>query len=304
VALGTLPLALAGGAVAAWVTGGTLTIGSVAGLVAIVGIASRAVLVLLHGYEALQRSEGVPVGPELVVRGTREHLSSTLVALVGTAALFAPLAVAGDVAGLEIVQPMAVVVLGGVVATALVNLLVVPALYLALGRTPDGSRWTDDLSEPAVPARRDEPVTEGVMRRVRPAFLVAPLALGLAGCGGAITDSYEIEHEPAHVEPVAGSDHPRVVLEEQAAERLSVSTATVTRSGDHLVVPSAATFIDPLGGWWVYTNPEPLVFQRHAITVATEAGGKAYLSEGPPVGTKVVTTAVPEIYGVEEEVGH
>ncbi|MDF2146230.1 efflux RND transporter permease subunit [Knoellia sp. p5-6-4] len=304
VALGTLPLALAGGAVAAWVTGGTLTIGSIAGLVAIVGIATRAALVLLHGYEELHRSEGVPFGPGLVVRGTREHLSSTLVALLGTAALFAPLAVAGDAAGLEIVQPMAVVVLGGIVATALVNLLVVPALYLALGRTPDGSRWTDDLSEPVVPARRDEPVTEGVMRRVRPALLAAPLALGLAGCGGAITDSYEIKHEPASVQTVAGSDHPRVVLEAQAAKRLSVDTTTVVRRGDHLVVPTSATFVDPEGHWWVYTSPEPLVFERHGITVATEADGMAYLSEGPPAGTKVVTTGVPEIYGVEDAVGH
>jgi Cu/Ag efflux pump CusA len=308
-ALGTLPLTLAGGAVAAWVTGGTLTIGSIAGLVAIVGIASRAVVVLLHGYQELQRSEGVPLGPELVVRGTREHLFPTLVALLGTAALFAPLAFTGNTTGLEIVQPMAVVVLGGVVATILVTLLVVPVLCLAMGGTPDGSSWDDDLMEPVGPERRgaterDETAREGVMRRVRPAFLAAPLALGLAGCGGAITDSYEIEHEPAHVEPVAGSDHPRVVLEEQAAKRLSIGTATVTRSGDHVVVPSAATFVDPLGHWWVYTSPEPLVFQRHAITVATEAGGKAHLSEGPPAGTKVVTTGVPEIYGVEEEVGH
>jgi hypothetical protein len=70
------------------------------------------------------------------------------------------------------------------------------------------------------------------------------------------------------------------------------------------VVPTSATFVDPKGHWWVYTSPEPLVFERHAITVATEADGMAYLAEGPPAGTKVVTTGVPEIYGVEDAVGH
>ena len=88
------------------------------------------------------------------------------------------------------------------------------------------------------------------------------------------------------------------------AERLSIATTAVARRGAHLVVPASATFVDPEGHWWVYTNPEPLVFERHEVTVADESGGNVFLSEGPSAGTKVVTTGVPEIYGVEDEVGH
>jgi hypothetical protein len=93
-------------------------------------------------------------------------------------------------------------------------------------------------------------------------------------------------------------------MEQEAAERLSIATTAVTERGDHLVVPASATFVDTEGHWWVYTNPEPLVFVRHEVTVADETGGNVFLSEGPPAGTEVVTTGVPEIYGVEDEVGH
>lgn len=303
-ALGTLPLALSGGAVAAWVTGGTLTIGSLAAMVAIVGISARAVIVLLRGYQDLERTAGVPFGPALVVRGTRESLFPTLVALAGTAALFAPLAVSGDTPGLEIVQPMAVVLLGGLLATVLVNVLVVPILYLAVAHGGGDTDGTEDLMEPVVPARREEPSSSGVVRRGRLAFLAAPLALGLTGCGGAIEDKYEIAHEPASVHTVKGSEHPRVVLEPQAAQRLSIATTAVTRSGTHLVVPASAIFVDPEGHWWVYTSAEPLSFERHPVTVADEVGDDVYLSEGPPAGTRVVTRGVPQIYGVEDAVGH
>jgi hypothetical protein len=70
-----------------------------------------------------------------------------------------------------------------------------------------------------------------------------------------------------------------------------------------LVVPSAAVFVDPEGHWWVYTNPEPLVFVRHEIDLDQQAGGRAYLSKGPPAGTKVVTVGVPELSGIEEGIG-
>ncbi|ONI74032.1 hypothetical protein BWI15_11685 [Kribbella sp. ALI-6-A] len=133
---------------------------------------------------------------------------------------------------------------------------------------------------------------------------VLVLTAALGGCAGTVADSYEIEHEPAHLETVAGSNHPRIVLEPEAVRRLSIRSTPVRRQANLLVVPGAAVFVDPAGGWWVYTNPEPNVYLRHAIKIQRQAGGLAYLTSGPPAGTEVATVGVPTLYGVEEEVGH
>lgn len=303
-AFATLPLAAAGGLVAALLAGGTLTLGSVAGLIAVVGLAARAVLVLIRRYQELERYEGVAFGPELVTRGTGEGVAPTLIALLGLAALFLPIAVSGGASGLEIVQPMAVVILGGIVATALLNLLVVPILYARYGQVTDRDAWAEDLLEPAM-RQPDQPrSSSSVMQRIRLAFVAAPLALMVSACGDPVADAYTIAHEPASVATVPGSDHVQVTLEEKAAQRLSIQTGAVTKEGSSLVVPSSAVFVDPEGKWWVYTSPKPLVFERHEITVAREEAGNAYLSSGPAAGTKVVTVGVPEIYGVEDAVGH
>lgn len=134
------------------------------------------------------------------------------------------------------------------------------------------------------------------------AALVAVLLV--SSCGGAVTDKYAVGHEPAHVETLAGSAHPRIVLEEEAIKRIAIETALVEQSANLLVVPSAAVFVDPKGLWWVYTNPEAGVFVRHEIKIERQAGDLAYLLSGPPVGTKVATVGVPSLYGVEEEIGH
>ena len=101
-------------------------------------------------------------GPELVTRGTGEGVAPTLIALLGLAALFLPIAVSGGASGLEIVQPMAVVICGGIVATALLNLLVVPILYAGTDRVTDRDAWAEDLMEPAM--RRAGPATQLVQR--------------------------------------------------------------------------------------------------------------------------------------------
>jgi hypothetical protein len=136
-----------------------------------------------------------------------------------------------------------------------------------------------------------------------PAIALAAVLL-VSSCGGAVTDKYAVSHEPAHIEEVAGSPHPRIVLEESALKRIALQTAPVTRSANLLVVPSAAVFVDPKGHWWVYTNPEPGVFVRHEIKIQRQAGDLAYLLSGPAEGTKVATVGVPSLYGVEEEIGH
>ena len=87
----TLPLAVAGGGVAALLTGGTLTLGSIAGLVAVVGFAARAVILLIRRFQKLEHDEGMAFGPELVVRGTRQSMAPTVVAALATAIVLAPI---------------------------------------------------------------------------------------------------------------------------------------------------------------------------------------------------------------------
>jgi Cu/Ag efflux pump CusA len=303
----TLPLALAGGVVAALLTGGTLTVGSIAGLLAVTGIAARAVVLLIRRYHDLERSEDVAFGPELIIRGTREGLGPTLIAMLATAVVLAPISFAGSAAGFELVQPMAVVVVGGLVATTIVNLLVVPVLYFRYGFLPDRDSWTDGLFSPVEEQRTNrDAASTGILSRIRQAAPALPIipALLLAGCGGAVADAYTIEHEPASVVTPDGSDHPQVVVEEEAAQRLAIQTTVVESAPEGVAVPSSAIFVDSGGVWWVYTNPEPLVFERHEIGLEREEGGVAYLSSGPPAGSRVVTVGVPELYGVEEAVGH
>lgn len=130
------------------------------------------------------------------------------------------------------------------------------------------------------------------------------LASLLSSCGGTVEDSYTIEHQPAFAEPIAGTHRVRVTVEKEAVERLQLRTAPVEKGKSGLVVPSAAIFVDPEGHWWVYTNPEANVFVRQEISLKREDDGQAFLSDGPRVGTQVVTQGAPELYGVEDESGH
>jgi CzcA family heavy metal efflux pump len=126
----TLPVALAGGVVAALFDGGTVTIGAAVGLLTVLGIAARNGILLVKRYQQLERREDVPFGSQLVFQGARERLAPTLMTAIATGLAFAPFAVLGSRAGYEILHPMAIVVLGGLVTATLVNLFVLPVLYL------------------------------------------------------------------------------------------------------------------------------------------------------------------------------
>lgn len=69
------------------------------------------------------------------------------------------------------------------------------------------------------------------------------------------------------------------------------------------VVPYAALLYDLEGNTWVYTNPQGLDFLRAAVKVDRIEGDAAFLTEGPPVGTRVATVGVSEFHGVEAGVG-
>ncbi len=130
----TLPIALVGGVIGAWLTGGIISIGSLVGFFTVLGITARNGIMLISHFQHLETQEGVPFGPGLVIRGARERLAPILMTMLATGLALVPLVVAGDVAGQEIEYPMVAVILGGLVTSTLLNLFVVPVLYLHLGK--------------------------------------------------------------------------------------------------------------------------------------------------------------------------
>ena len=132
----SLPFALIGGVVAVLLTGGVLSLGSLVGFVTVLGIAGRNGIMLLSHYRHLEMEEGVPFGRELVLRGAEERLTPIVMTALVTALALVPIVLAGAQPGHEIEHPMAVVILGGLVTSTVLNLFLMPAVYLRHGRAP------------------------------------------------------------------------------------------------------------------------------------------------------------------------
>jgi Cu/Ag efflux pump CusA len=127
-----LPVSIAGGVVAALVSGTGNSLGSIVGFLAILGVAARNGIFLIRHYQRLE--ETAPFGPDLVMRGARERLSPIVASSAAIVAALLPMAALGWMPGLEIARQIAIVIIGGVVTSALVSLFVVPALYSLVAR--------------------------------------------------------------------------------------------------------------------------------------------------------------------------
>jgi len=130
----SLPFALVGGVAGAFASGGTLSIGSLVGFVTVLGIAARNGIMLVSHFRHLENTEGQAFGPELVRRGAEERLAPILMTALATGLALLPIALGGERPGQEIEHPMAVVILGGLVSSTVLNLFLMPALYLRFGR--------------------------------------------------------------------------------------------------------------------------------------------------------------------------
>jgi Cu/Ag efflux pump CusA len=141
----TLPFAPIGGIVAVWLTGGVLSLGSLVGFVTVLGIAARNGIMLVSHYLHLEHQEGMTFGRELVIRGSEERLTPIIMTALATGLALVPLALTGSRPGHEIEHPLAIVILGGLVSSTILNLVLMPALYLRYGRSsePDGRRADD-----------------------------------------------------------------------------------------------------------------------------------------------------------------
>jgi len=128
-----MPAALAGGVFGALIDGASLSLGSLMGFIGVLAIAVRHGVMLVRHYQDLEEQDGMRFGPELVRRGTEERFMSIIVTSLITMAALLPLVIFGSRTGLEIVHPIAAVMLGGLVTTVVFTLYVVPALYLRFG---------------------------------------------------------------------------------------------------------------------------------------------------------------------------
>ncbi len=130
----TLPFALVGGGVGVALAGGVVSLGSLVGFVTVLGIAARNGIMMVSHYRHLEDHEGEAFGPNLVRRGSEERLAPILMTALATGLALLPLVLSGQKPGHEVEYPLAVVILGGLVTSTLLNLFLLPPLYLRFGR--------------------------------------------------------------------------------------------------------------------------------------------------------------------------
>jgi CzcA family heavy metal efflux pump len=132
----TLPQALMGGVVAVFLFGGrVLSLGSLVGLLTVLDNAVRNCIMLFTHYQHLEQEEGVPFGLELILRGSTERVRPMVMLGLTAGIALAPLLIVGNIPGNEIEYPMAIVIVGGLLTSEVLNLFVVPMLYLHFGKS-------------------------------------------------------------------------------------------------------------------------------------------------------------------------
>jgi hypothetical protein len=152
------------------------------------------------------------------------------------------------------------------------------------------------------------PTSRKCRRQLRAACagLVLILGVGAFSACGEASSGYDYEtashHEPAELEPIKGTDVQRVIFDAEAAKRVGLQTAPIRQDGRKEVMPYAALIYDAEGDTYAYTAPKPLTYVRQQIDIDHYDGESVVLSDGPPVGTEVVTVGVDEVYGTEFEV--
>jgi CzcA family heavy metal efflux pump len=129
-----LPLALIGGVVGVFVGGGVLSVASLIGFITVFGIATGNGIMLVSHIRHLQEHERVTDFREAIFRGALERLTPILMTALAAGLALIPLALGGSKPGNEIQTPMAIVILFGLLSSMLLNMIVVPALYLRFGR--------------------------------------------------------------------------------------------------------------------------------------------------------------------------
>ena len=138
----TLPMAMVGGILTVYFGGKILSLGSLVGFFTVLGVVARNGIMMISHFQHLERHEGETFGPALVLRGAKERLSPIMMTTLTTGFALVPLLLTGQIPGQEIEYPMALVILGGLVTSTLLNLFVVPSLYLRFGKARRAATYT------------------------------------------------------------------------------------------------------------------------------------------------------------------
>jgi Cu/Ag efflux pump CusA len=151
-----LAVAPAGGVLIALASGVGFSLGVLVGLFMVWALAVRNGIQLIRHYQHLEQDEGGRFGPDLVLRGTQERFAPILMSALTLGVALLPTVFYGNIAGLEVLRPLAITVLGGLLTSTLLSLFILPTLYLAVGpvrrrRSPAAGRA----------GRVDEPVSVG-----------------------------------------------------------------------------------------------------------------------------------------------
>jgi len=129
-----LPLAIIGGLVAVFLSGRTLSIASLLGFIAVFGIVARNGIMMISHFLHLMRHEAEAFSEAMIVRGAQERLIPILMTALTAALGVVPLAFAKGQTGKEILQPLSVVILGGLASSTLLNLFVAPCAFHLFGK--------------------------------------------------------------------------------------------------------------------------------------------------------------------------
>lgn len=131
--MGNIPLALVGSVAALWIAGMDLNLAAMIGFIAVTGVAVRNSLLKVSHFINLHLHEGMPVGRALVLRGSAERLIPVLMTALAAGAALVPLLFASDVAGAEILHPVAVAIFGGLISSTLLDTFTTPLLFQMFG---------------------------------------------------------------------------------------------------------------------------------------------------------------------------
>jgi HME family heavy-metal exporter len=131
--MGNMPLALVGSVAAVWIAGMDLNLAAMIGFIAVTGVAVRNSLLKVSHFINLHLHEGMPVGRALVLRGSAERLIPVLMTALAAGAALVPLLFASDIAGAEILHPVAVAIFGGLISSTLLDTFTTPLLFEMFG---------------------------------------------------------------------------------------------------------------------------------------------------------------------------
>jgi CzcA family heavy metal efflux pump len=161
--MGSVPLALIGSVAALWWAGQPLSVASMIGFITLTGIAARNGILKVSHYINLAIHEGMPFGPDLVMRGSLERMTPVLMTALSAGVALVPLMIDAGAPGKEILHPVAITIFGGLVSATLLDAFLTPVLFLRYGKKPlkrliDGVRAEQDSASYANPERAAKPI--------------------------------------------------------------------------------------------------------------------------------------------------